>query len=112
LLNIIYRIAIYFDSGFDSGNGNFSLLNTVQTGSVVHPASYPMGTGSFFLRGLSDQGVKLTTRLHLVPRSRMVVLYFNYPIHLDGVVLKHRDKFAFLACPVQQLHPFRFFEIY
>jgi hypothetical protein len=32
-------------------------------------------------------GVKLTTHLHLVPRLRMVDLYFRSPIRLTGVVL-------------------------
>jgi hypothetical protein len=27
---------------------DFSLLHSVQTGSGVHPASYPMGTGGYF----------------------------------------------------------------
>jgi hypothetical protein len=44
-----------------------SLLHSVQTGSVAHPASYTMGTvGSF--PGVNRQGMKLTTHLHLVPR--------------------------------------------
>jgi hypothetical protein len=30
---------------------DFSLLHSVQTGSGVHPASSPMGTGDSFLRG-------------------------------------------------------------
>jgi hypothetical protein len=38
--------------------------------------------------------VKLTTHLHLVPRSRLVELYLNSPIRLHGVV--HRDNFTFL----------------
>jgi hypothetical protein len=29
----------------------FLLLRVVQTSSVAHPASYPMGIGSFFLGG-------------------------------------------------------------
>jgi hypothetical protein len=33
---------------FPAGVGNFSLLHRVQTGSVTHPASYPLDTrGSF-----------------------------------------------------------------
>jgi hypothetical protein len=35
-----------------------------------HPASYPMGTGGYFPGGKAAGGVKLTTHLHLVPRSR------------------------------------------
>jgi hypothetical protein len=30
---------------------DFSLLYSVQTGSVAHTASYLMGTGGYFLRG-------------------------------------------------------------
>jgi hypothetical protein len=33
------------------------------------------------------RGVKLTTHLHLVPRSRMVELYLHSPICLHSVVL-------------------------
>jgi hypothetical protein len=36
---------------FPEGAGNFSLRHHVQTGSGVHPASYPMGTGSSFTGG-------------------------------------------------------------
>jgi hypothetical protein len=36
-------------SGFESRYGpEFSLLQVVQTGSGVHPTSYPMGTGGSF----------------------------------------------------------------
>jgi hypothetical protein len=37
--------------------------------------------------GYSSSGVKLTTHLHLVPRSRMVELYMHSPIRLHGAVL-------------------------
>jgi hypothetical protein len=50
---------------FPAGDGNSSLHHRVQTGSGAHPASYPMGARGSFL------GSKLTTHLHLVPRSRM-----------------------------------------
>jgi hypothetical protein len=43
----------------------------LQTSSEAHPASYPMGTGGPFLRVKRSRGVKLTTHLHLVPKSRM-----------------------------------------
>jgi hypothetical protein len=49
-----------------SYDGTFSLRHHVQTGSGVHPASYPMDTGGSFSRG-----VELTTHLHLEPRLRM-----------------------------------------
>jgi hypothetical protein len=49
-----------------AGAGNFSFHHRVQPGSGAHIASYPMGN-----RGSSGRGVKLTTHLHLMPRSRM-----------------------------------------
>jgi hypothetical protein len=38
------------------------------------------GYQGLFPRGYSGQGVKLTTHLSLVPRSRMVELYLQTPI--------------------------------
>jgi hypothetical protein len=43
---------------FPAEAGNFSLHHRIQNGSGAHPASYLMG-----------RGVKLSTHLHLVPRS-------------------------------------------
>jgi hypothetical protein len=48
------------------------LLHRVQTDSGAHPVSYSMGTGGLFPWGL---GVKLTTHIHVVPRSRKVEQY-------------------------------------
>jgi hypothetical protein len=64
---------------FQAGTGNFSLHHRVQNGSGTHPASYPMGArGSF-------PGVKLTTHLHLVPRSKNEWSYTSTPpIRLQG----------------------------
>jgi hypothetical protein len=46
-------------------------LHFVHTASVIYPTSYPMGTGGFFPGGnLAGGGVKLTTHLQLVPRSK------------------------------------------
>jgi hypothetical protein len=65
----------------------FSLLHVVQTGSGTHPASYPMGTGGFFL------GVVWTGREadHSLPTSaefRKTLIYTSTPpIRLHGVVL-------------------------
>jgi len=50
-------------SGFDSRQGG----HPVQTGSGVHPTSYPTGTGGSFARDKAT-GLKPTTHLHLVPR--------------------------------------------
>jgi hypothetical protein len=46
-----------------------------------------MGTGGLFPWVYSGRGVKLTTHLHLVPRSRMLELYFHSPIYLYGIAL-------------------------
>jgi hypothetical protein len=55
-----------------------------------------MGTGGSFLEGKAAGGVKLIAQLHLVPRSRMLELYFYSPIRLPGVVLiKHTDNSAY-----------------
>jgi hypothetical protein len=54
-----------------TGDGNFSLRHCVQTGSKAHPASHPMVIRGSFPRGKAAWGVKLTTYLHLVPKSWM-----------------------------------------
>jgi hypothetical protein len=78
---------------FPAGAGNFSLHHHVQNGSGAHSASYSVGT-----RALS-RGAKLTTHLHLVPRSKNAWSHTTtLPIRLHGVVLslkKHRDSFTF-----------------
>jgi hypothetical protein len=70
------------------GAGNFSLHHHIQNSSGAHPASYPMGTRDSFPRGKSGRGVKLTTHLPLVPRSKNEWSYTSTPpICLHGVVL-------------------------
>jgi hypothetical protein len=67
---------------FPTGAGNCSLLHHVQTGSGAHPASCPMGTRGYFPgnKAAGSQGLKLTTHLHLVPRSKECVeLYLHSP---------------------------------
>jgi hypothetical protein len=66
---------------------DFSVLHSVQSGSGAHPAFYPVGSGCSIPSGKIVRGVKLTTLLRLVPRSRMVELYLHSPIRLHGVVL-------------------------
>jgi hypothetical protein len=63
---------------------DFYVLHNFQTNSGANPASYPMGTASELLWGEAVGGVKLTTHLYLVPRSRMVELYL------------HRENFIFI----------------
>jgi hypothetical protein len=55
---------------FPAGIGNFS-HHRVQTGSGAQSTSCPVGTRGSFPGGLSGRGVKLTTHIHLVPKSRM-----------------------------------------
>jgi hypothetical protein len=57
----------------------------MQTGSGVHPAPYPVGTGSCFLRSRAVGGVRLTAHLQVVLEN--VDVYFHFPIRLHGVVL-------------------------
>jgi hypothetical protein len=72
---------------FPAGKRNFfSLVHSIQTSSVAHPASYPMGL-EFFPWGKSGLVVKLTTYLHLVPKSRIVELHLHNGIYLHGIVL-------------------------
>jgi hypothetical protein len=61
---------------------DFSLLHSVQTalGSTQPPVQWVPG-------GKTAGGEKLTTHLHLVPRSRMMELYRHSPTRLHGVVL-------------------------
>jgi hypothetical protein len=49
----------------------------VQTDPGAHPASYPVGNGGL-PPGVKRPGMKLRTRLHLVPGLRMVELHFPY----------------------------------
>jgi hypothetical protein len=71
-----------------AGAGNFSHRHHIKTGSGAHSASYPMGTGGSFPVGKVLEGVKLTTHLQLVPRSKSAWGYsFTTPIRLHGVVL-------------------------
>jgi hypothetical protein len=73
---------------FAAGAGNFS-HHHMQNSSGDHPASYPMSTrGSFPGGGGTNQGVKLTTHLLLVPRSKNEWSYTSIlPIHLHGMVI-------------------------
>jgi hypothetical protein len=64
-----------------------SLLHSVQTGSGTHPGSYPIGIGIPSPEDKAAGGVKLTTHLHLVPRSRKMELYLHSLIELHGIVL-------------------------
>jgi hypothetical protein len=77
-------------------NFHFSMLFRPALG--VHPTSYPMGTGGSFLRGKSSRGVKLTTHLQLVPRSRKCGSIHplpHTPSWCSAYLVKYRDDFTF-----------------
>ena len=68
----IVRMAIRLRAvwGSNPERGRKFFLQNVRTHSVVHPASYLIGTG-VISRGLSGESVRLTINLRLVPRLRM-----------------------------------------
>jgi hypothetical protein len=73
---------------FLAGATYVSVLHNVQTGSEAHPPSYPIGTMyGLFPKRSSGWGVKLTTHLHPVMRSRKVKLYLHSTICLQSTVL-------------------------
>jgi hypothetical protein len=75
------------ESRFDSQLGQKHFLFSIaSTGSEAYPAC-PVGTWGSFPHEVKRLGQKLTINLCLVPRSRMVELYLQAPIHLHHVVL-------------------------
>jgi hypothetical protein len=82
---------------FPAGDGNFSLHHRVQNGSGTHPAFYPMRTRGSFPGSKAARGVKLTTHLHLGPRSNNVWSYTSTPQHafMAWCLVKHRANFTF-----------------
>jgi hypothetical protein len=91
---------------FPAGNGNFSLHHRIKNGSVTHQASYRMGT-----RGGAGRGVKLTTHLHVVPRSRMRGARPPLPqyVFIAWCLVKHRDNFTFTFAFTSTSHMSSFF---
>jgi hypothetical protein len=63
--------------------------------------SVQTGAGTLLSNGCreSGRGVKVTTHLHLVPRSRMVELYFHSPMSswYSTYLIKHRDSVPFFT---------------
>jgi hypothetical protein len=64
---------------YPTGARNFSPLHSIQPSSGAQ--------SSLLYYWYCGQGVKLSTHLHLVLRSRMVQLYLHSPIHLHSIVL-------------------------
>jgi hypothetical protein len=102
-------VSIVCDYGLDdraigvrspAGAKDFSSNLCDQTGSEAHPASCPMGTGGPFPGAKRGRVVKLTTHLHVVPRSRIGRSYTSSPQkHHHGV---YRDCFAFYVSKIIQ----------
>jgi hypothetical protein len=78
----VWRLAKGWTPGFSAQSKR--LFSTIQ-----RPASSLLSKGHrrLFTLELSGQDVKLTTHLHLVPRSGMVKPYLHSLIHLHGVLL-------------------------
>jgi len=68
----------------------FSLVQSIQTNSEVHPASCTVGTGNSFLVELTHS-MKLTIHLHLMLRLSMNGAILTLPICLNGM---HRGGFT------------------
>jgi hypothetical protein len=74
----------------------FFFHHRVQTGSGAHPASYPNGTSGSLPGGKAAWGLKLTSHLHVVPRSKNEWSYISTPpIRLHGVALRGNLTFTF-----------------
>jgi hypothetical protein len=82
--------------GFDFRQGrDFSLLHSVQTGSGVHPASCPVGTGWIFCRakqaGAWSWPLIFTYRDEVLWRCTSTPQY----VIIVGCLIKHRNNFTF-----------------
>jgi hypothetical protein len=80
---------------FQTANSVHTIWSSFLPGA--HPASYPMGTRGILLWKQSGSGVKLTTHLHLVSRSKNAWSYTSTPQYafMAWCLVKHRDNFAF-----------------
>jgi hypothetical protein len=68
----------------------------VQNGSGAPPSLLSMGTGGSFPGGKAAGGVKLTTYLHVVPRSRMrgAISPLTQYAFMAWCLVKQRDNFT------------------
>jgi hypothetical protein len=83
---------------FPAEAGNFFLLHRVHTGSVVHPASYPVGTvGSF--RGVKRPGREADHSSASSAEVKKVWGYTTTPaICIHGAVLSEAQGQLYLTC--------------
>jgi hypothetical protein len=98
-----------------AGDGNFSPYHHVQTGSGAHKASYPVCTRGSFPAGKAVGFVKLTTHLHLVPRSRIRGAVTPLPQNVfmawcspkaQGQLYAYLSLCSFLSVRDQVSHPY------
>jgi hypothetical protein len=73
--------------GFYSQQGQDISYSTVLRSALEPPSLLSNGYWRLLSWAYIGQGVKLTTHLHLMSRSRMVVLYFHSLINLHDMML-------------------------
>jgi hypothetical protein len=95
----MYEVIVYRDSeglgargwttevGLPAGIRDFSLHDSIQTGSGSTQPHKPMGTTELLPQEKGCPEMKLATHLHVALSSRMVEKYLHSPTHLHGVVL-------------------------
>jgi hypothetical protein len=91
----VQRRAMDWTVGFDSRQGKRLFSTPVRPDRLWGPFSFLYnGCREICPRGPGGRGVKLTTHLHLMPRSRMVALYLqssNMSSWHSVQLIKHRD---------------------
>jgi hypothetical protein len=85
---------------FDSRQCKIFLYSTASRPALMLTRLLSNDHWVLFPWGLSERNLKLTTHLHLVPRSRMSELYLHSPIRFNSMVFNYlindRDSFTFL----------------
>jgi hypothetical protein len=73
---------------------DFSVIHSIQTVSVVHRASYPVGTGGYFPRGMRPMG-EADHSSPSAPEIYYVWSCTSTPQHIfmAWLLIKHRDNF-------------------
>jgi hypothetical protein len=83
--------------GFDSRRGLENFLFTTASRTALGPTQPPIQ----WVTGALSLGVKLTTHINLVPRSRMrgAIPPFPQYVFMAWCLVKHRDNFTFCLLP-------------
>jgi hypothetical protein len=83
---------------FLAGNRDFSLLQSIQTDSVAHPASHTTGTGAVYL-AIINSGVNLTT--HIPSGGKLTPeLHLHSALCLHSMVLRHQRTEIIITLPL------------